>query len=122
MSGWFGTGDYVPHGFCLAWDPDLMAVVVLSNGLIALAYPCVTIMLVLKATEPVPVMPRWIFWAYAAFILCCGVSHLLDDVTLWIPLYRLQSVVLAVTALVSLLAAVVPVSLWLTHAGGPRRH
>jgi hypothetical protein len=38
-----------------------------------------------------------------------------DDVTLWFPIYRFQAVVLCVTASASLLAAVLPISLWLTR-------
>jgi uncharacterized membrane protein YhaH (DUF805 family) len=53
-----------------------------------------------------------LYWTFAAFIFCCGVSHVLDDVTLWLPIYRLQAVVLGVTAFVSLLTAVLPVSIW----------
>jgi hypothetical protein len=36
----------------------------------------------------------------------------LDDVTLWLPIYRLQAVVLGVTAFVSLLTALLPISIW----------
>jgi hypothetical protein len=118
MTDWFSADGYIPHGFCLSWDPDLMAAVVLSNALIALAYMFVTVVLVFKAIEPTPVVPRWLFWAYAAFIFCCGLSHVLDDVTLWFPVYRLQAFVLVVTALVSLIAAMLPVSIWLTREAG----
>lgn len=122
MNDWFGADTYTPHGVCLAWDPDLMAVVVLANGLIALAYLGIAVTLTLKAIEPAPVVPRWLYWAFAAFIFCCGVSHVLDDVTLWFPLYRLQAGVLAVTALVSLFAAVLPVSIWIGRATDGRRY
>ena len=121
MTKWSDPGGFIPHGFCLLWDPDLMVAVVLSNALIALAYMVITAALVLKAAGPAAAIPRWMYWAYAAFIFCCGVSHVLDDVTLWFPVYRLQAAVLAVTGMVSLLAAVLPVSIWLTHAAGRRR-
>jgi hypothetical protein len=111
MTNWYDADGFIPHGFCLSWDPDLMAAVVVSNALIALAYMIITVVLVLKAIEPTAVVPRWLYWGYAAFIFCCGVSHVLDDVTLWFPVYRLQAAVLGVTAMVSLLAAVLPLSI-----------
>ncbi len=92
-----------------------MAVVILSNALIALSYMAIAVVMVQRAIAPGPVVPRWLYWAYAAFIFCCGVSHAFDDVTLWFPIYRLQAVLLAVTAMVSMVAAVLPVSIWITR-------
>lgn len=115
MTDWFGATAYIPHGFCLAWEPDLVAAIVLSNGLIALAYIFLAGELLIKALEPAPVIPCWLYWSFAAFIFCCGVSHVLDDVTLWYPVYRLQAVVLAITALVSLFTAMLPLSVWLAR-------
>jgi hypothetical protein len=34
MMDWFGADAFIPHGFCLSWDPDLMVTIVLSNALI----------------------------------------------------------------------------------------
>ncbi|MGD0434279.1 MAG: hypothetical protein ABSA58_24635 [Acetobacteraceae bacterium] len=112
MTDWFAADAFVPHGFCLSWDPNLMATIVLSNALIALAYLVISVVLVNQAIQPRPAVPRLLYWTFAAFIFCCGVSHVLDDVTLWLPIYRLQAVVLGVTAFVSLLTAVLPVSIW----------
>jgi hypothetical protein len=121
MTDWFGANGYIPHGFCMAWEPDLMAAMLLSNGLIALAYMVIAGGLVLKAIEPAPRMPPWLYWGFAAFIFFCGISHVLDDVTLWFPIYRLQALVLAITALVSLFAAVVPLSVWIARESGKRQ-
>jgi hypothetical protein len=120
MTDWFGANAYIPHGLCMAWEVDLVAAVLLSNGLIALAYLFIAGALVLKAIEPTPVMPPWLYWGFAAFIFCCGISHVLDDVTVWFPVYRLQALVLAITALVSLFAAMLPVSVWIAREAGRR--
>jgi len=112
MTDWFAVDAFVPHGFCLSWAPNLLATIVLSNALIALAYLVFSVVFVNQAIQPRPAVPRLLYWTFAAFIFCCGVSHVLDDVTLWLPIYRLQAVVLGVTAFVSLLTAVLPVSIW----------
>jgi hypothetical protein len=83
-----------------------MAAIVVANGLIAFVYTLIANVLVRKAVERRPVVPRWFYWSYAAFFFCGGVSHMLDDVTFWIPVYRLQAAVLGVTAFASLLAAI----------------
>jgi uncharacterized membrane protein len=121
MYEWRDTGDFLPHGICLSWDPELMTAFVLSNGLIAIAYMIITLVLAVAARQPKPAMPRWLYWSFAAFVFCCGVSHILDDVTLWLPVYRLQAVVLGLTAIVSTFAAVLPLSLWATREFGRGR-
>jgi hypothetical protein len=115
MTDWFGVEAFIPHGFCLSWDPYLMAAMVVSNGLIALAYMIITVTLAHRALEPRPLMPRWLYWAFATFIFCCGLTHVLDNVTLWLPLYRVQAVILGITALVSLFTAMLPVSVWVSR-------
>ena len=32
-------------------------------------------------------------WLFAAFILLCGITHWLDLLTLWVPVYGLQGIV-----------------------------
>jgi hypothetical protein len=92
-----------------------MAAVVVGNAIISLSYFLLTVILVVAATAPRPAVPRWVYWSFAGFIFCCGLSHVLDDITLWYPVYRMQAAVLCVTALVSMFAAVLPISVWATH-------
>jgi hypothetical protein len=112
MTGWFDAGGFTPHGFCLSWNADLMIAFILSNALISVAYMTLAVVLMTAAVHPRPAVPRWLYWSFAAFIFCCGLTHVLDNVTLWFPVYRLQAFVLSVTGLVSLFAAALPVSLW----------
>ena len=115
MNNLFQADEFIPHGFCLSWDQDLMLAVVVANGLIAAAYLVLAAVLRIAALAPKPAVPRWVYWSFAAFILCCGISHIMDDVTLWVPVYRLQASVLCLTALVSVFAAGLPISIWVTH-------
>jgi hypothetical protein len=59
MTDWFQVYGFIPHGFCLSWDPDLLAVVMLSNAVIATAFMILTTILVGAAIAPNPVVPRW---------------------------------------------------------------
>jgi hypothetical protein len=112
MTTWMNSGGFTPHGFCLSWDADLMVAFILSNAMIASAYVTLSVVLAFAGSRPRPAVPRWLYWSFAAFIFCCGITHVLDNVTLWLPVYRLQAAVLAVTALVSLFALALPVSIW----------
>lgn len=43
-----------------------------------------------------------IYWLFGAFILLCGITHLLDAAMFWWPTYRLNALVRFFTAVVSL--------------------
>jgi two-component system, chemotaxis family, sensor kinase Cph1 len=44
-----------------------------------------------------------IYLLFAAFILLCGTTHFLDAVMFWVPMYRLNTLIRILTAIVSLL-------------------
>ena len=105
----FDSSAYTPHGFCLAWQPGLLWLTAGSNVLIAAAYfsiPAALVMFLLRRRDlrhtPVIVL-------FAAFILACGATHLLDAVTLWMPFYWLSGAADAATALLSVVTAL---ALW----------
>ena len=53
---------------------------------------------------------NWIFILFAAFILACGTTHIIDVWTVWTPNYGLEGVVKLFTGLISASTAVI---LWL---------
>jgi PAS domain S-box-containing protein len=94
--------DYMPHGMCFLWQPELIALHVLSDSLIALAYysiPIALIYFVLKRTDFA--FPS-IFVLTGLFILACGTTHAMSVWTLWYPDYRVDGGIKAVTALLSI--------------------
>jgi hypothetical protein len=108
MSWWekilTGAG-FTPHGFCLFWDPDLITLEIVGNMAVALAYfaiPAQLAWVMLHGRVPIP---RWILQLFTGFILLCGISHLLDILTLFRPYYWLQGAELMVTGFVSLATA-----------------
>ena len=38
FSGLFAQQNFIPHGFCLAWEPGLLGLHVISDSIIAIAY------------------------------------------------------------------------------------
>jgi hypothetical protein len=48
---------------------------------------------------------RWVFGAFALFILACGTTHLFDILVLWQPDYWAQGVLKVVTAGISVVTA-----------------
>ena len=105
----FGAASFVPHGFCLLWRPDLVALHGISDLVTAVAYFAISAGLFVFARRRRDLQFRWLFGLFVAFILACGTTHLLDLVTLWLPAYGLQGLVKAITALFS---AVTAMALW----------
>ncbi|UBF26902.1 hypothetical protein K9N68_02635 [Kovacikia minuta CCNUW1] len=97
----FSPGQYIPHGHCYLWQTPLVWLHVVSDLLIAIAYfsiPAMLIYFVYKRSD-VPFLK--VFGLFGAFIILCGVGHLLEIWTLWHPAYWLSGVEKAITALVS---------------------
>ncbi len=100
------SGPFIPHGHCYLWQPGLVWLHALSDGLIVLAYGMIASALVyfVKRRPDIPFPP--LFWLFAAFIAACGVTHLMAVWTLWVPTYWLSGTIKALTALISLYTAV----------------
>jgi hypothetical protein len=47
-----------------------------------------------------------VFYAFALFILACGVTHVLSIYTLWVPVYGVEAVIKAATAVASVTTAI----------------
>ena len=104
--------DFMPHGYCFAWRPDILWLHVSSDALIALSYYIIPGALIYLVRARRDIAFQWMFSLFGLFILSCGATHVLGIVTLWHPVYRLEGVVKAITALASLPTALMLI--WLT--------
>ena len=97
---------FVPHGYCLSWRPDLVAVHAGSDLLIAVAYFSIPLALVSFVRRRADLQFKWIFWMFACFITACGLTHVAALVTLWQPYYGMQGLIKVACAIVSIGTAV----------------
>ena len=107
LSSVFDPSGLTPHGFCLLWQPGLIWLHAVSDGLIAIAYFTIPVALAILVRRRGDLAFGWVYLLFAAFILSCGVTHVMSIVTLWRPLYALEGLVKAVTAVASLAATFV---------------
>jgi signal transduction histidine kinase len=103
----FDPDQLTPHGFCLAWEPPLMALHVISDGIIAASYYSIPLAIVLLLRRRRDLAFSWVAWLFAIFILACGTTHVMNIWTLWYPSYLTDGVIKAITAAASLLTAAV---------------
>jgi hypothetical protein len=90
----------LPHGFCFLWKPELLWLHVLSDSLIALAYFLIPIALIRIVRKRKDIPFNAIFFCFAAFIVACGITHVMEVVTLWQPVYWISGGLKAMTAVV----------------------
>jgi signal transduction histidine kinase/DNA-binding response OmpR family regulator len=100
-----GPAGLTPHGFCLIWDPFLIWSRIIANVTTGVAYFAIAGILASFVYRRKDFLFRPVFGLFAAFILLCGVGHLVDLVTIWLPIYQLEGGLKDATAVVSVLTA-----------------
>lgn len=95
-----------PHGYCLLWDPALLWLHVVSDGIIALCYFSIPFALLVFLARRRDVEFGWMIALFVAFIMACGTTHLMSILVLWVPAYGIEGLIKALTAAASLLTAI----------------
>lgn len=118
--------DFVAHGYCMRWASSVVWLHVVSDAIIALAYFVIPVALILFVRKRKDLAFHWMFVAFGIFILACGTTHVFSIITLWYPIYRIEGVVKALTAVSSIVTAallvkMIPVALRLPSPDDLRR-
>jgi signal transduction histidine kinase/CheY-like chemotaxis protein len=98
----FTARGYMPHAHCYLWQPQLVALHGISDLLIGLSYLVISLtlaFLVYRARDHIPF--QWMVLAFGLFIIACGMTHFMEVITLWTPMYWLAGDVKVVTAMAS---------------------
>lgn len=105
----FGPTTFTPHGYCLHWDPNLIALHAMSDAAIALAYFAIPLGIVSLGKRRGDFSGGTLVVAglFTAFIVACGVTHLGGLLTLWWPYYGIEGIGKAATAVISLASAMI---------------
>jgi hypothetical protein len=97
--------ELLPHGQCLLWESGLVWLHVTSDLLIAAAYFSIPATLGYLTFKKQNIEFRWMFLLFAAFIVACGMTHLMNIWTLWQPVYWLEGFMKMLTAGLSVATA-----------------
>ena len=95
------TGNYIPYGYCYLWQRELLALHIVSDSIIAMAYYSIPISLIYFRRQRKDLPFRNIFWLFAAFIISCGTTHIMEVWTLWHPVYWVSGSLKIITAAIS---------------------
>ena len=105
LASLFNTDGFMPHGYCYTWQPGLLWSMVVSEGLVALAYFSIPVALLFFLRRQPNIRYRGVFLLFSAFIFFCALTHVIGIVNIWIPLYRMEVALMVMTAAVSIATA-----------------
>lgn len=103
FSNLFETDSWPPRWYCGTWSNFHGWLYIFSDLAIWLAYffiPVIIILFVQKRPN-IPFLP--VFWLFGAFILLCGLTHIIDAIIFWWPAYRVSALIKFLTAVVSII-------------------
>ena len=95
---------FMPRWVCGEWSELHGWMYIISDLIIFLAYmaiPVAMLIFVRRRWDDVPFKP--VFWLYMLFIFLCGMTHLIDAIIFYEPIYRINALVLVLTAVVSMI-------------------
>jgi signal transduction histidine kinase len=95
------TADWPPRWHCGKWSEFHGWFYIISDLLIWSAYFAIPLVILKFITRKVNARFVRAYFLFAAFILACGATHLLDAVAFWFPAYRLNALVRFITGVVS---------------------
>jgi PAS domain S-box-containing protein len=104
---WLLPQNFLPHGHCYLWRPDVLWLHVGSDAVIAASYYAIPVALAYFVHRRRAVLPYW--WVpalFALFIFLCGTTHVLNIWTVWRPDYIVDGLMKLATALASASTAV----------------
>lgn len=96
------TNDFPPRWFCGNWSDFHGWLYIFSNLAIWAAYFSIPVLLFYFLIQRSDISFRRLFWWFILFISFCGITHLLEAVLFWYPIYRFNAIMLFSTAVVSL--------------------
>ena len=100
------AASWLPHRICYLNDPDLIVWQVATNLIIAGAYfwiPLTLYRLWRKRRDALDSPALTLL--FAGFIVLCGLTHVMDVIVIWWPVYTIDVTVRTATAVLSLVTA-----------------
>ena len=97
----FSSGGFMPRWICGQWSETLGWLYITANIATGLAYLSIPILLYKFVKKRKEKIFSRVFICFMLFIFFCGTTHFVDAIIFWIPLYRLNAVVLIMTAVIS---------------------
>ncbi len=97
----FNTDGFPPRWHCGKWTSFHGWLYIISDLLIWSAYFLIPLVILRYIIRKTNLRFTRLYLLFAAFILACGATHLLDAIIFWYPYYRLSAVLKFITGILS---------------------
>jgi len=101
FAGLFDTSDWPPRWHCGKWSDFHGWLYIISDLMVWCAYFAIPLIIIRFISRKHDARFIRLYFLFAGFILACGATHFLDAITFWIPVYRLNALVRAITGIIS---------------------
>jgi len=95
------TSDWPPRWHCGKWSQFHGWLYIISDLLVWSAYFAIPLIIIRYISKRHDARFIRVYFLFAGFILACGATHFFDAITFWFPVYRLNALVRAITAILS---------------------
>ena len=95
------TSDWPPRWHCGRWSDFHGWLYITSDLLVWLAYYTIPFIIVKYISRKSEARFIRLYFLFAAFIVACGTTHLIDAIMFWYPAYRINALMRLITAVVS---------------------
>jgi len=97
----FSTADWPARWHCGNWTEFEGWLYIISDLMIWAAYFAIPLIILRYVIRKNSTLYIRLYYLFAAFILACGITHFLDAMMFWIPVYRFNSLLKFATAIIS---------------------
>ena len=98
----FSTADWPARWHCGSWSDFHGWLYIISDIGIWASYFAIPVLLMIMLRKKQDIPFHKIIFLFVAFILLCGLTHLIDAAIFWWPAYRLSALLRFITAVVSI--------------------
>jgi PAS domain S-box-containing protein len=96
----------MPHGYCFLWDPRMVWLHAISDGLITFSYYLIPLALVYLVRRRRDLPFGRMFAMFGLFVMGCGTTHLMEIWNIWHASHLTAGIIKAASAAVSLMTAI----------------
>jgi PAS domain S-box-containing protein len=108
LISWLLPGNFLPHGHCYLWRPDVLWLHVGSDALMATSYYAIPLAIAYIVRRRRAVLPySWVAALFAVSLLLCGTTHLMSIWTVWRPDYIVDGLIKLAAALFAVTTTIV---------------
>ncbi len=102
----FDLKNFMPHGYCLNWNPILLWMHVSSDFILTFAYCSISISFSYFIYKRKDTPYSWLMIMGVLFILTCSLTHLMSVIQIWIPLYWLAGCLKIIASTFAVMTAI----------------